>query len=236
VAQKLAAHQPCFLPSIAFFRKLLSVDIFVIADDYQFTTNAAINRTLIKAPRGAAWLTVPVLTKGLGRQRINQISINNGIAWQARHKRTLEVNYCYAPYFEQFCDDLFLFFEHEWCRLVDLNLALITFLARMLNIPTTIVRSSGLPLLGKSNCRLYEMLQQTDCATYVADMDLQSHLSVAEFERNGFNLEFVDYYQATETYHQQFASFVAGLSIVDLLFNEGIAGVEQLKTGYSGCA
>lgn len=213
----------------------MSADIFVLVDDYQYTTNDAINRTRIKSPGGAEWLTVPVLTKGLGRQRINEININNMVQWKERHMRTFAVNYCYAPYFEQFRDELFLVFEREWNQLVALNMTLIKFWARTLSIATPIVRSSDLLLSGKSNVRLYEMLEQMNCCTYLADTGFRSYLRHDEFERNGFSLEFVNYEQLTENYHQQFSAFVPGLSIVDLLFNEGLASIKYLKTAGMRC-
>ncbi len=237
--QILAAHQACFLPSIVFFRKLLVSDVFVLGDDYQYTTNHEINRTRIKSAAGAIWLTVPVLTKGRRGQQIADVRINNEFSWAARHIRTISVNYCYAAFYEQFCDEIFSIYSKSWTHLIELNLCFIAYLAETLSISTRVVRSSELNLQGKANARLFDMLGKTECCTYLADSGFAGYLKRDEFRRNGFDLLFVDKLQSEKRYYQQFGHFIPGLSAIDLLFNEGeeaksFLNSEQVIIGHSG--
>ncbi|MCH9008288.1 WbqC family protein [candidate division KSB1 bacterium] len=215
----LAAHHPCYLPSLSFFFKLASADVFVLADDYQYTTHNFINRTRIKTADGSGWLTVPVLTKGRGSQKANEMCVNHTFNWPQKHLRALEVNYCYAAYFEQYIEDVAALFSRKWRLLVDLNLALIDLFRSALGISTPVSLSSALRLEGKGSTRLLDMLGKTGCGSYLADAELKTYLKRQEFEQNNFVLQFLDFREPA--YHQQFGDFTPGLSVADLLFNEG---------------
>ena len=97
----LAVEQPCYLPNIGYFFKMKYADVFVLADTFQFTTHNNINRAHLKTANGVSWLTVPVLTRGMGRQSINEVRIDPIHNWQRNHYKTLLVNYGMTPYFEQ---------------------------------------------------------------------------------------------------------------------------------------
>lgn len=208
-------------------RKLCLADIFVVADDYQFTTNHQINRTRIKTSEGPSWLTVPVLTKGSRGTAINRIRLNNRIDWREKHLRTLFVNYTYAAYFEQYDHDLNAIYRRRWDHLVDLNLALLDFIVAAIGIKTRIVLSSELDLTGCGNDKLRQMLQRLDCAVYLAGSEFHNHLRADDYSRNGFKVEFVD--DVKIKYHQQFGAFINNLSFIDLLFNEGPDCVNLLQ-------
>ena len=66
----LAAHQPNFLPWLGYLHKAAQADVFVLADDVQYTKHGFINRNRVRTSQGWQWLTVPVRTRGRGRQRI----------------------------------------------------------------------------------------------------------------------------------------------------------------------
>lgn len=216
---KLAAHQPCFLPFISFFYKMSLADIFVLADDYQYTTNNFLNRTKIKTVQGLNWLTVPVLTKKQGAQRLNQVRINNIQNWRKKHWRTLQVNYVYAAYFDLFADFIEKIYNREWEYLVDLNFEFIDFIRSSLNIVPKIVLSSDLKLTGQGNARLFQMLTKLGCKTYLAGVELTGYLNKCDFTESNFELEFLEFKHPV--YHQQFADFLPGMSVIDLLLNEG---------------
>ncbi|MFQ5652378.1 MAG: WbqC family protein [bacterium] len=223
----LAAHHPCYLPPLSFFHKLHQADVLVIADDFQYITHGSINRSRIKTVRGASWLTVPVRTRGRGSQAINQVRIDEAQNWRKTHWRTLQVNYTYAAYFEQYADQMERLYHKEWHYLVDLNLAFIDFVTSVLNITTRMVRSSELNLAGTGSTKLFNMLTRLQCGTYLADMAWQGYLRPAEFEQQGFELRFFE--MDEPAYHQQFSGFISGLSIIDLLFNEGADSRKALR-------
>lgn len=217
---KLAAHQPCYLPTQSVFQKMAVCDIFVLMDHLHFTTHDQINRTRIKTACGASWLSVPILTKGFRGQSIHETRIDSSRSWQRKHWRSLNVNYAYAPYFEQFYE----FFEsvylsRTWKHLLDLNLALFEFVKGILNLPARICLSSDLNLNGTGRLFLIRLVEEFGCQTYVTESRFKEYLDENYFAKNGITLRCID---ATEVpYHQLFGDFIPGLSVIDLIFNEG---------------
>jgi len=217
----LAAHHPSYLPPIIFFHKMCRADVLVLTDDFQFTTSGQINRARIKTAVGPQWLTVPVLTKGRPGQKISEVEINQQQPWQRKHWKTLCVNYTFAAYFEQFADQLGATYSKNWEYLLDLNLTLIDFIQHSLNISTRIVLSSSLNLSGEGVSKLIDMTEILECDTFLAEMAYRNYLPAERFARYGKELKFFEY--ETPGYHQQFGEFIPGLSIIDLLLNEGKA-------------
>lgn len=222
----LAAHHPSYLPLPVFLYKMFHADVFVLTDDFQYSTQSQINRAKIKTVLGPKWLTVPVRTKGRGEQTISEVAIARDQHWQRQHWKTLCLNYSFAPYFGQFAEQLEEIYAREWLRLFDLNLTLIEFFMHSLDISAKIVLSSALNLTGDGTSKLIQMTEQLDCDTYFVEMKYKDYLSRERFARSHKSLEFFTY--EMPRYHQQFGEFVAGLSSIDLLFNEGKAAREML--------
>ena len=52
LSRVLAAHQPNYLPWLGLFHKLSLADVWVIADDVQYTTHGFVNRNKIRTATG----------------------------------------------------------------------------------------------------------------------------------------------------------------------------------------
>lgn len=223
----LAAHHPCYLPPIVCFYKMCHADVFVLTDDFQYSTQGEINRARIKTAAGPQWLTVPVLTKGRPRQKVSEVEINQQQHWQRKHWKTIRLNYAFAAYFEQYAEPLQQLYGKEWRRLIDVNLALVDWMRRSLDISKEIVMSSALNLSGDGVSKLIEMTRILGCDAFLAEMNYRDYLSAARFARAGTELRFFQF--ETPEYHQQFGEFVPGLSSIDLLLNEGSAARDFLS-------
>lgn len=217
----LAAHQPCYLPSVEFFHKLSIADVFVLADDVRYTTNAEINRTKIKTAKGECWLTVPVLTEGRAGQLIHQVEIDNQQNWRDKHWKTLQMNYAYAAYFDHYADfveDLFHSKESP-LTLLEFNLAIIDYLRIALNLNVKVVRSSTLNVRSTGVDWIFGIAEALGADVYLTSSTFSTYLSKKVFEGRGLHLNFIEI--PSVRYYQQFGDFIPGLSVVDLLFNEG---------------
>lgn len=216
---KLAANLPTYLPDIGFFKKMLLADVFVLADDYQYSKHQLINRTRIKTASGVKWLTVPVRTKGRGKQLILSVEIDKTQHWQRKHWKTLLVNYIYAPFFEHFMDAFESIYRKEWQRLFPLNYEIIQLLQELLEIKTPLWLSSQLKVTGRGTEKLLNILKELKCDTYLCLEGEEKFIDQQLFKENEINLMVIPFKE--KAYHQQFGTFVPGLSIIDLLFNEG---------------
>lgn len=223
----LGAHQPNYLPWIGYFEKLARVDCFVLADDVQFTSQSYINRAHIKTPQGKQLLTIPVLTSGRGPQAIKEIEVDRNRHWRQKHWKSLRMNYANTAYFEQFTDWFDGFYRKDWRFLVDINIALITFLCQQFAIDTPVYRSSELDLhLTTSTGRIINMVKRLDCNQYISGRGASlQYLEAQQFDAAGIGLLFNDFDHPR--YPQRFGPFVSHLSAIDLLFNCG-PGCQEL--------
>ncbi len=65
---RVSVHQPNFLPWTKLFDKVLGSDVYIAYDSVQYTRSEFHSRQLITGRDGPLWLSVPVLTRGRGRQ------------------------------------------------------------------------------------------------------------------------------------------------------------------------
>ena len=224
----LAAHQPNYIPWIGYFHKMELADKFVLADDVQYTTHGFTNRNYIKTRSGKLWLTVPVITRGKGLQKINEVRIDKEQNWRLKHWNSLQLNYKYAPYFEYYADFFEQLYQKEWTYLVDLNIELIEFVRKSLNISCPIILSSELDLRSDDTERIVDMVKMTGCTKYLSGSSGKTYLKEKLFEDAGMELVYSDFKHPN--YHQQFGEFVSHLSIIDLLFNEGVRAGELVRS------
>lgn len=216
---KLAAHQPIYLPSISYFEKICQADIFLLADDLQYSTHGNFNRCQIKTFEGPHWLTVPVYTKGRQKQSFQQVEIDQNQQWVKNHLRTLDINYQNSPFYELYRDQLESILNKNWLRLTDLNIFLIKFLARHLFLKVNFIKFSEFNIVGNTNERLIAIMKQLNCETYLVEEKYRAFLDIAAFQSAGLMVQFIEH--PPFSYYQQFSGFIPDLSLIDLLFNEG---------------
>jgi hypothetical protein len=217
--RSFAAEALSFLPSESFFVLAVSADIFVVADEVQFSTNGNANRTRIKTASGAQWLTIPVLSKGRGGQKLNEVEIDTTRLWQQRHWRTIELNYHNAPYFGELADGLEELYKWPYQKLADAAWEFLQFIWKALRWENLPQRTSALGVASSGEQRLVDLAKTLQAKVYVAH---EKYRAVIRPERmSGVQLQFVHW--DLPPYHQQFGNLAGGLNMLDLLFNEGIA-------------
>jgi hypothetical protein len=125
-------------------------------------------------------------------------------AWQRMHKRSIDAAYSNSPFYLYYKDELDRFFDNKFRFLLDFNLEILNTLMGILGITTE------LHLTKTYEHEPPEML------------DL----------RNAFSPKTKEYKQEFSPYHQVFEErfgFVADLSILDLIFNEGPAAIMNIE-------
>jgi hypothetical protein len=215
----LAAEILSYLPPENFFLLAASAEVFVIADDVQFSTNGNANRTQIKTVTGAQWLTIPILSKNRGRQKLNEVEIDGARPWQRQHWRTIEFNYHNAPYFGELADELARLYQRPYGNLAEAAWEVFVFLWKALGLGNLPRRTSELGITATGEKRLVELAKMMSAEVYLAHEKYRLVLR-PELLHN-VRVQFVSW--DLPSYHQQFGEFVAGLNVLDLLFNEGIA-------------
>ena len=214
---KLAADTPNYIPKLGFFVKMALADHFALADDQLFRQQSPTCRTAIKSASGKQWLTVPVLHRP--QQLICEVQIDNQRRWRQKHFKTLTVNYAYAPYFPYFIDFFDSLYQKQWRFLLDLNLTIIEYIRDILRIESGIVQTNSLSLNGDVSQRTIDLCRARACNSYLASPEIARLLKKDAF--TGASIEIDSITWKEPLYRQQFGDWIPGLSVIDMLFNEG---------------
>ena len=75
---RVSIHQPNFLPWTKLFDKVLASDVYIAYDSVQYTRSEFHSRQRITGRDGPVWLSVPVLTRGRGRQPLCAVELVAG--------------------------------------------------------------------------------------------------------------------------------------------------------------
>ena len=227
MSRVLAAHQPNYAPWLGLFHKLAQADVWVIADDVQYSRHGLTNRNRIRTAEGWQWLTVPVLTRRRGPQPIREVEIDSASTWRRKHWEALRWNYRRASFFDDHAEFLETFYRRSWCRLVNVNVEMIRYILRRLEIEIEICMGSELGLRPERHPRLVDMALACSCDVYLAGSGgSRDYLDAEYFLEAGIECRFNAFRHPT--YAQCFPGFKANMSALDLLLNCGDASREVL--------
>lgn len=226
----LSANQPYFSPFPGFFYKAYLSDILVILDEVQFPRGTTwITRNRFKNDQGALWMTIPVKKKGLGLQRIDEIRICHEGRWAKKHLESLKTAYANAPYFTDHLKFLEALFSSRFERLIDLNLEIIRYLMKFLQIETKIILLSDLGIKARGDRLLIEICRKMGASHFLAQNAAKKHLNADLFEEAGIRLRY--FKPPSLVYPQLWGNFIPDLSSFDLVFNCGPKAHDILVAG-----
>jgi len=217
VSKRVAVLQPGYLPWLGFFDQMIRSDIFIIYDDVQYDRNGWRNRNRIKTPHGPLWLTVPVHVRGF--PLIKDVRVNNTTAWGRKQLAGVQCNYARAPHYTEHVDELSRILLRKWEFLVDLDLEILAWLRRVLQIATPVRLSSEMGLQGDRIARLLEVCQMTGATHYLTGDAARSYLQEDLFASAGVCVEYQNYHHPV--YQQLHGEFIPYLSVLDLILNCG---------------
>lgn len=224
----VAICQSNYIPWKGYFDMLALVDEFVLYDDVQYTRRDWRNRNRIKTPNGLRWLSVPVEVKGKYEQKVRETAIA-GNKWAASHWGSIKANYAEAPYFGEVADWLEPIYKNEsFAFLSTLNRRLIEAVCQYLSIDTLISNSWDYELLGDRTERLVGICAQARADKYVSGPAAKSYMDLDAFTQRGISVSWYDYDDYPE-YEQLWGKFEHRVSILDLLFNCGVASRHFLR-------
>lgn len=221
VGKRVAIVQSNYIPWKGYFDLIASVDEFILYDDVQYTRRDWRNRNLIKTPTGLHWLTIPVEVKGKYLQKIRDVVVSDA-TWARTHWRTLVHHYARSEHFGEFQPIVEGWYGAvaELKLLTQINEHLLRAICGVLEIGTTIKRSSEYELSEGRTERLLHLCTQTGARTYVSGPSARSYLDESIFASAGVSVEWMGYDGYPE-YPQLHPPFAHGVSVLDLLFNTG---------------
>lgn len=211
--------QPRLFPGLHYLHRLLVSDIFVVLDTVQFTPRHEENRTRLKAPDGARWLTIP-MRKRSREQLITDTRIDQTQHWQRKAIHTLESLYGGAPRYPEHREEIEAILEAPHETLVDVTTASWGPALRALEPDCEILRASDLNTTGSGQDLLLEICREVGADSYLSGAFGREYLDEDRFAQSGVRVFYHDY--EYPEYPQRFGDFVPYLSYLDLMFNVGL--------------
>lgn len=221
--------QSNYIPWKGYFDIISKSDVFIFHDDLQYTKNDWRNRNKIKTEKGLIWLTIPCGTNE--KRLICDVELGNTM-WQKKHWELIQESYKNSPYFSVY-KNLFeeIYLEKVWVKLSDLNQYMIKMISfDILNIKSTVFQDSRTYCLTKKKeDRVLELLDKAKADEYISGPSAKNYLNEEKFIERNIKLTWMDYSNYKE-YNQLYQPFEHGVSILDLIFNEGPYARSFLKS------
>lgn len=227
--KKIAILQSNYIPWKGYFDLINSVDEFVIYDDMQYTRRDWRNRNKIKTPDGLKWLSIPVEVKGKYLQKINETVVADR-SWAIAHWRSICQFYSKAKFFKDykhFFEDFYIDSQENNLSLI--NSRLIELVCSILGIKTKITWSSYYELIEGQTEKLLGICQQSGADVYLSGPSAKEYFDESLAEKMGIKVEWMDYSGYPE-YQQLYSPFEHGVTILDLIFNEGPNATNFMKS------
>lgn len=228
----VAIAQPTFLPWIGWFDLADQVDSFVLLDDVAFSKQSWQQRNRIRTRNGLEFLIVPVKTAGRLGQRIADCELADQL-FVVKMLKSLQSNYAKAPFFDPFFEGLAATL-HTAVRtnyLVELNCALIAWMAEKLGVTTAMIRASELATGGERGEHVAAICEMVGASRYLSPAGSENYLieDSHAFERR--KIEVLIHMYEHPTYIQKFNPFIPFASALDLIFNVGPGAGAVMRSG-----
>ncbi len=184
-----------YLPSLEYMSLLLQHPTLLFEVEENFPKQTYRNRCLILGANGVERLTVPVIHTSGHKTKTKDIKIDYSQNWVKQHQGAFQAAYGNAPYFEYFKPYLDQIFAKKRFFLVDLNIELLSFVYRILDVPLV----------------------------YEKTLEFGVKYETSEYDQISAKKDWTtrSFYQ-NRSYRQSFGTeFVPNLSILDLLMNHG---------------
>ncbi|WP_017260205.1 WbqC family protein [Pedobacter arcticus] len=231
--KKILITQSNYIPWKGYFDAIASTDIFVVYDDMQYTKRDWRNRNLIKTEKGLKWLSIPVEVKGKYFQKVNETMISDK-NWNNSHLNILKASYKNAPHYKEIITWLeSLYSECNFLYLTEINLYFIEKINEFLGIETTIVHSTHFNLHEERTQRLVNICKELNGTDYYSGPAAKTYMEEAKFNKENIGVHYFDYSNYPE-YPQLYSPFEHGVSVLDLIFNQGSNAKNFLKTNING--
>lgn len=220
--------QSNYIPWKGYFDAISISDEFVVYDDMQYTKRDWRNRNLIKTQQGLKWLSIPVEVKGNFFQKINETKIADK-NWNKQHWDILKQSYSKSKMYSEtkdFVESLYRSISFDY--LTDVNVHFITEICAYLKIDINLKMSSDFVLNEERSQRLLDICLELNATDYYSGPAAKAYMDEKIFEDAKIGVHYLDYSNYVE-YEQLNPPFEHGVSILDLIFNEGEDSYKFLK-------
>ena len=224
---RLGGNQPFFFPYIPYFQLMKNVDMFMIADDFNYS-KAWTNRNYILLNGKEPFMFNLAVIGASQNKLVNEVRVADD---QYKLRRTIEVNYRKAPFFNDVFPMLDKILKYE-----DKNLARylgngLIKVASYLRFDTRFIYSSeieGKDLTVRSQNRVLNLCEVLKASEYV---NLGGEFENPLYKKDAFKQHGIDLYlvKPKRIEYKQFDNpFVPNLSMLDVLMFNSVEQTNEL--------
>lgn len=211
----VAIHQPNLLPRPKVIDKLLAADLVIHLDDVQYVPREWQNRTRIRRRDGHLhWLSVPVRSRGRGRQTLIDCEIDPTAPWRRKHLETLRHCYGRTPWWPQFDELIAPLWSSAHEQLVPLCIESTERIVRGLGRELNAVRASSLATDGRATAHLVELCKAVGATGYLSGTGALAYMDIDSMKAAGLRV-------FLQTDREDEAGAWRGVSILDPMLRVG---------------
>lgn len=233
-----------YFGSVGWYKKVYNYKHVYLSEYEKHAKMSFRNRTLLASADGVLRLSVPIVDGRNERQFYKAIKIVAG-RWPKEHFRAIVSCYNRSPWFEHYRDELAALFEREYEYLFDWNLACHDWVAAKLKLPTNFIRCNSAEeyaavCTGADENWVNRIRPRKEENAGDGAMTNSGGTNSGEVNPSGANPGGTNPGEdgprqlgTVRPYRQVFqekTGFIAGLSILDLLFCEGPLAANFLST------
>jgi len=226
----VAIMQPTYLPWAGYFNLMGSVRHFVFLDDVEYSKSSWQTRNRLNVAGDPHWISLPVSHKAA--QRICDVRIRREAQWPRKHIQQLQSVYGKAPFSKDLEPISRLMQESRADTLSQLNIELISFIAKKLKLECTLQNSSDIATSQLRSQRLLDIIQHFEGKTYLSPVGSKEYLEAdGVLYSSGVDVVYQSY--DPQPYPQlRTEGWVSHMSIVDVIANIGWDATEKNVKGY----
>jgi len=229
---KIMIAQPTFFPWLGYFDMISQSDKFVILDDVDFNYQSWQHRNNFKTPVGLKFFTIPV-NDGKKNKLINEIKFSNSSYIKKQFINFITSNYSKSKYFKIIKEDFVNTLEKALSKenLLYLNVEIIKWCLKYLNLETPIIYSSSVNTKNKKTKRIIDICKKLHASEYLSTIGAKTYLENDKdlFKKENIKLIFHKYNHPN--YRQLFGSFIPFAAVLDLIANEGEKSLDIIRSG-----
>lgn len=222
---RIAIHQPHYFPWIGYFDKMAKADAFVLLDEVQFEKGSPMIRNRVLDTKGEIkYLTISGDTGDFLNRKYNELAAKDIDICFPKQMNMLKNYYHKAAYKNEILPILEEFFQRGYPTICQWTCGSIELIRELFEIKTPIIYQSSIDYdrERKRSDLVYAICEAMGANGYLSGRGASMrYLKREEFSDSGIQIQFQDFshpqYQQINT-----TEFVAGVSVLDMLFNCGI--------------
>ncbi|MBK8625153.1 MAG: WbqC family protein [Saprospiraceae bacterium] len=230
---KIAIHQPNFLPWAGYFLKMAASDIFILHDNVEINMSGPTRRVKIAARHTAdhtQWLTIP-LKKNSDYALIKDLEVSTEIDWRRKHLSQVKEAYRHSKYFSLVYPELEAWYQEtrDMTKLSQINKHFITKVANKLGICHEMHSSSEIPVLGKADDYNLKLTLHLGGTHYISGLGGKKYQEEKIFTQNHVKLKVLDSKTELENMFSE-VDCDKSLSVLEVLMK---VDVDTIRYGFS---